>query len=113
MITSTIEKSNRINRDLIPDFDDMRKAFINLRAINHKVRRDIIKLLQVNKKLTVTDIYIKMRLEQSIASQHLAILRNAGVVKTERDGKFVFYSLNNGRLEEITGMVKDLAQGKL
>ena len=43
--------------------------------------------------MTVTDIYVKLRLEQSVASQHLAILRKAGVVQTERDGKFIFYSL--------------------
>ncbi|MCL4132917.1 UNVERIFIED_CONTAM: hypothetical protein GTU68_015212 [Idotea baltica] len=59
--------------------------------------------------MTVTDIYIKLRLEQSVASQHLAILRRAGVVITERQGKFIYYSLNNERLDQISKLVEDLA----
>jgi DNA-binding transcriptional ArsR family regulator len=59
--------------------------------------------------MTVTDIYIKLRLEQSVASQHLAILRRAGVVSTERQGKFIFYGLDKDRLGQISKLVEDLA----
>ncbi|MBC8034868.1 MAG: helix-turn-helix transcriptional regulator, partial [Chitinophagaceae bacterium] len=59
-------------------------------------------------KLTVTEIYIQLRLEQSVASQHLAILRRAGIVKTEREGKFIFYILNSNRIAEIGNCVIDL-----
>jgi DNA-binding transcriptional ArsR family regulator len=59
--------------------------------------------------MTVTDIYIKLRLEQSVASQHLAILRRAGVVLTERQGKFIYYSLDNDRLVQISNLVEELA----
>ena len=60
--------------------------------------------------MTVTDIYIKLRLEQSVASQHLAILRRAGVVVTDRDGKFINYSLDRNRLAQISKLVEDLVQ---
>jgi DNA-binding transcriptional ArsR family regulator len=60
--------------------------------------------------LTVTEIFIKLRLEQSVASQHLAILRKAGVLATERDGKFIYYKLNEDRIKEISTIVNDLAQ---
>jgi DNA-binding transcriptional ArsR family regulator len=59
--------------------------------------------------MTVTDIYIKLRLEQSVASQHLAILRRAGVVLTERQGKFIYYSLDKDRLSQISQLVEELA----
>jgi DNA-binding transcriptional ArsR family regulator len=49
-------------------------------------------------------------LEQSVASQHLAILRKAGVLATERDGKFIYYKLNEDRIKEISTIVNDLAQ---
>jgi DNA-binding transcriptional ArsR family regulator len=49
-----------------------------------------------------------LRLEQSVASQHLAILRKAGFVKTDRDGKFIYYSVNTERLEELNKFVKEL-----
>jgi DNA-binding transcriptional ArsR family regulator len=51
--------------------------------------------------MTVTEIYVKLRLEQSVASQHLAILRKAGFVNTVRDGKFIYYSVSKERLVEV------------
>ncbi|HMW27776.1 MAG TPA: ArsR family transcriptional regulator, partial [Ferruginibacter sp.] len=47
-------------------------------------------------------------LEQSVASQHLAILRKAGIVSTEREGKFIYYMVNYKRLDEISLFVKNL-----
>lgn len=91
------------------DYAELRKAVLVLRAVNHKLRQRIIDLLEEGDALTVTDIYIKLRLEQSVASQHLAILRRAGVVKTDREGKYIYYSLDNNRLEQIGKLVEDLA----
>jgi DNA-binding transcriptional ArsR family regulator len=91
------------------DYADLRKAVLVLRAVNHKLRQRIIDLLENNQTMTVTDIYIKLRLEQSVASQHLAILRRAGVVLTERQGKFIYYSLDKDRLNQISKLVEDLA----
>jgi DNA-binding transcriptional ArsR family regulator len=84
------------------------KAVLVLRAVNHKLRQTMIDLLDENQRMTVTDIYVKMRLEQSVASQHLAILRRAGVVVTERNGKFIYYSLNKSRLGQISQVVEEL-----
>lgn len=94
--------------DIQLDYTELRKAVLVLRAVNHKLRQTIIDLLEANKRMTVTDIYVKMRLEQSVASQHLAILRRAGVVQTERNGKFIYYSLNKGRLNQISQVIDDL-----
>jgi len=90
------------------DLYNVKKAAMVLRAINHKLRQQILKLIDENGKMTVTEIYVKLRLEQSVASQHLAILRKAGFVKTERDGKFIYYSVSTERLEELNKFVKDL-----
>ncbi len=94
--------------DIKLDYAELRKAVLVLRAVNHKLRQRIIDLLEESDSLTVTDIYIKLRLEQSVASQHLAILRRAGVVDTERQGKFIHYSLNKGRLAQISRLVDEL-----
>ena len=90
------------------DLLNVKKAALILRALNHKLRQQIIKLIDENGKMTVTEIYVKLRLEQSVASQHLAILRKAGFVKTDRDGKYIFYSININRLQEINGFVEDM-----
>jgi DNA-binding transcriptional ArsR family regulator len=85
-----------------------KKAAMILRALNHKLRQQIVKLIDEQQKMTVTEIYVKLRLEQSVASQHLAILRRAGIVDTTREGKFIFYTVAYSRLEEINQFVEQL-----
>jgi DNA-binding transcriptional ArsR family regulator len=79
-----------------------------LRALNHKLRQQIVKLIDEHKKVTVTEIYVKLRLEQSVASQHLAILRRASIVTTIREGKFIYYAVDYNRLEQINKFVEQL-----
>ncbi len=95
--------------DIELDYAELRKAVLVLRAVNHKLRQNVIDLLEESDSLTVTDIYIKLRLEQSVASQHLAILRRAGVVITDRNGKFIYYSIDKERLSQISRLVEELA----
>jgi ArsR family transcriptional regulator, virulence genes transcriptional regulator len=90
------------------DFLQVKKAALILRAINHKLRQQMLLLLEDHKKMTVTEIYVQLRLEQSVASQHLAILRRAGIVKTIRDGKFIYYSVNSERIIHVNKNVIDL-----
>jgi DNA-binding transcriptional ArsR family regulator len=111
MITSTqsITISNTEDSSSIKlDFLHLKKAALVLRAMNHKLRQQMIKLLDENKQMTVTEIYVKLRLEQSVASQHLAILRRAGIVITKRDGKFIYYAVNYPRVAEVNKFVEDL-----
>lgn len=86
----------------------LKKADLIIRALNHKLRLQIIRLLHDKDEMTVTEIYMKLKLEQSVASQHLAILRRAGIVKTRRDGKYIFYSINPSRIDEIYKISKTL-----
>jgi DNA-binding transcriptional ArsR family regulator len=90
------------------DLLNVKKAGLILRAVNHKLRQQIIKMIDEHGRITVTELYVKLRLEQSVASQHLAILRKAGFVKTVRDGKFIFYSVNTDRLKELNRFVEEL-----
>jgi DNA-binding transcriptional ArsR family regulator len=90
------------------DYYNVKKAALILRALNHKLRQQLLKLIEEEKKITVTEIYMKLRLEQSVASQHLAILRKAGILETEKQGKFVYYGVNQKRINEINSFVADL-----
>jgi DNA-binding transcriptional ArsR family regulator len=107
-MSETTEKATGLDKDLKIDLLQLKKAALVLRAINHKLRQQILKLIQQKERITVTEIYVKLRLEQSVASQHLAILRKAGFVNTERDGKFIHYSVNNQRLQEVNRFAQDL-----
>lgn len=86
----------------------IKKAALILRAFNHKLRQQIMKIIDTEEKVTVTEIYVKLRIEQSVASQHLAILRRADFVKTEREGKYIYYTINSERVKELKQFVKDL-----
>ena len=90
------------------DLLNVKKAALILRAVNHKLRQEILKMIDEHGKVTVTELYVKLRLEQSVASQHLAILRKAGFVKTIRDGKFIYYSVNVGRMQDLNKFVGQL-----
>jgi len=94
--------------ELKVEYSTLRKTVLVLRSVNHKLRQQIIRLLLETEQMTVTEIYQRLKIEQSVASQHLAILRRSGVVVTKREGKFVFYSLNQYRLHEIAGMISEL-----
>ncbi len=90
------------------DLQNVKKAALVLRAFNHKLRQQILKQIDEQGKMTVTELYVKLRLEQSVASQHLAILRKAGFVKTDREGKFIYYSVNADRMQELNRFVDEL-----
>ena len=69
-----------------------------LRALAHPLRLKILEFIDENDVINVNKIYNTLKLEQSITSQHLRILRLAGLVLTERDGKFIHYKLDYDKL---------------
>ena len=101
MTNGILEPVGATSSELKIDVIQLKKAALILRAVNHKLRQQIMKLIHQNEKMTVTEIYVKLRLEQSVASQHLAILCKAGFVTTLRHGKFIFYSVNYSRLDLV------------
>ncbi len=104
-----VEKTIQQNAESLKvNYHNVKKAAMVLRALNHKLRQQILNLIETEKKITVTEIYVKMRLEQSVASQHLAILRKAGFVSTSRVGKFIYYSVNYKRIDQVNEIVEQL-----
>ena len=103
-----ISSATENNPELRIDTLKIKKTSIVLRAINHKLRQVILQLIGERDKITVTEIFLHLRLEQSVASQHLAILRKSGFVKTRREGKFIYYSVNKQRLLDLNKFVDDL-----
>ncbi|RPD46640.1 ArsR/SmtB family transcription factor [Paracnuella aquatica] len=95
----------------LPQTDELllRKAHYLLRALDHDLRIKMLYFLHQKQQCTVTEIFTHFRLVQAVASQHLALLRRAGVVQTTRQGKHVFYKLYYDRLEEIMVLIGKLA----
>ena len=86
---------------LVLDITKLEMAASELRAIAHPMRIAIIDLLNEKPKLSVTEIYSKLDIEQASASHHLNILKNKGVLVSKREGKKIFYSLKSVTLTEI------------
>ena len=65
-----------------------------MRALAHPLRLKILEFIDKHGTINVNKIYNTLKLEQSITSQHLRILKSAGVVDAKRDGKFIKYSID-------------------
>lgn len=72
-----------------------------MRAIAHPIRLAIIELLFRNGKMSVTEIYESLDIEQAVASHHLRILKSKNVVSMHRDQKFSRYYLVHPGFYEI------------
>ena len=77
-----------------------------LRALAHPLRLQILEFIDKNEGINVNKIYNSLDLEQSITSQHLRILRLADLVKTEREGKFIHYTIDYDRIETMNRAIR-------
>lgn len=79
----------------------LQKASKILKAMAHPLRVAILNLLSENNKLTVSEIHQSLNIEQSTTSHHLGILKDKGVLLSERIGKNSYYFLQNNNLKHI------------
>ncbi len=78
-----------------------------MRALAHPLRLRILEFIDSNEKIQVNKIYNTLRIEQSITSQHLKILKMAGVVNATKEGKFMIYDINYPILERAERAVNN------
>ena|SRR3990170_8118107 len=80
-------------------------------GINMKKAAELFKILSVDKRIEIIELLKKESLSvnamakalgitQSAVSQHLRVLKGAGLVKDERRGYWIYYSLNRDTLEK-------------
>ncbi len=77
-----------------------------LRALGNEQRLMILCHL-VPRPLSVGQLNERVTLSQSALSQHLAVLRKAGMVRTERQSQTVYYSLAPGIVTRLLGVLHD------
>lgn len=99
---------NGAEKDLDLQVLPLKKAALVLRSLNHPVRQQILAILHRQERVTVTALYMQLRIEQSVASLQLGILRRAGFVATRRQGRFVYYSVNYHRLSTVHLFIREL-----
>ncbi len=82
-----------------------------LKAVAHPVRLSIMSALQ-HERLTVTEIFERLGVEQAVASHHLSIMKDRGVLLAEREGKNVYYSLRHPGMLQIVDCIYDCCERK-
>ena len=71
-----------------------------LRALADPIRREILSLLKGG-RLSAGEIGQNFPVTAAAISRHLSVLREADLIRDQREGKFIYYELNTSVLEEI------------
>lgn len=78
-----------------------------MRALSDPTRREILQMLKRG-TMSAGDLAAQFDMSAAAVSRHLAVLKEADLVRDKREGKFIYYTLNASVLEEIMLWVKDL-----
>ncbi|GAB3470489.1 autorepressor SdpR family transcription factor [Massilia terrae] len=87
--------------------DDSNSAF---KALADPTRRAILHLLR-KEEMTAGELAARFDMSKPTLSHHFAVLRDAGLVTSRREGQTIWYALNTTVLEDILSWTMDLARG--
>ncbi len=83
----------------------------SFKALSDPTRRKIIELLREG-KMTAGEIVDSFQMTGASISHHLSVLKNAGLVTDEKQGKYIYYELNLSVVEEILSWLASLKEVK-
>lgn len=83
-----------------------------MKALSDPTRREILNLLKPG-AMAATEIADRFEMSAAAVSKHLAILRDAELVRSRRDGKYIYYELTASVLEEVMLWLRDLKEGTI
>jgi ArsR family transcriptional regulator len=98
---------NPSDPDLMTREEDISRASRSLKAMSHPLRLKILCTLG-DKEVSVQDIVDAVGTSQSNISQHLAILRDKGILASRKDANKVFYRVGDTRTLRLIGMMQDV-----
>jgi DNA-binding transcriptional ArsR family regulator len=81
------------------------------KALADPTRREILRLLRRG-EMSAGEIAERFDTTKPTLSHHFAVLKDADLVTTRRDGQTIWYSLNSTVLEDVVAWAIDLAGGK-
>ena len=93
--------------DLIAQQEQIETAARALKAISHPLRLKILCVVG-DQEVCVQDIVEAVGTSQSNISQHLAILRDKGVLQTRKDANRVFYRVADARTLQLIVMMREV-----
>ncbi len=78
-----------------------------MRALSDPTRRTILNLLKKD-RLSVSEISAQFDISMPAISKHLSILKDADLIRDQREGKYIYYELNASVLEEVILWIQEL-----
>ncbi len=105
LATMILEQVELIDKD-----EHIEQASRAMKAMSHPLRLKILCVLG-DKEVSVQDIVDSVGTSQSNISQHLAILRDKGVLRTRKDANRVFYRVGDTRTLKLISMMRDVFCG--
>ena len=92
---------------LMTQDEDIERASRSLKAMSHPLRLKILCTLGDN-EISVQDIVENVGTSQSNISQHLAVLRDKGILASRKDANRVYYRVGDARTLRLIGMMQDV-----
>ncbi|RKT44091.1 ArsR/SmtB family transcription factor [Thiocapsa rosea] len=93
--------------NLFADDADIERASRSLKAMSHPLRLKILCTLG-DQEVSVQEIVDHVGTSQSNISQHLAILRDKGILASRKDANRVYYRVSDGRTLQLIGMMREV-----
>ena len=81
-----------------------------LKALADPIRREILNLLKGG-RLSAGEISEHFPVTAASISRHLSVLKEADLIRDQREGKYIYYELNASVLEEVMLWISDLKGG--
>lgn len=100
-----LKPHNLLQRD-----EDINRASRSLKAMSHPLRLRILCTLG-NQEVSVQDIVDSVGTSQSNISQHLAILRDKGILASRKDANRVYYRVGDARTLRLIDMMQEVFCG--
>jgi len=99
--------TDTLNPILITKDDDIERAALSMKAMAHPLRLKILCTLG-DQEVSVQEIVELVGTSQSNISQHLAILRDKGILSSRKDANRVYYKVGDARTLRLIGMMRDV-----
>jgi len=108
-VLGCLERQNMVTVTdvLITQDEDIERAARSLKAMSHPVRLKILCTLG-DQEISVQDIVEHVGTSQSNISQHLAILRDKGILASRKDANRVYYRVGDSRTLRLIGMMREV-----
>ncbi len=110
MVINVYTKVDAMNFDpasLITRDEDIDRASRSLKAMSHPLRLKILCTLG-DREISVQDIVESVGTSQSNISQHLAILRDKGILESRKDANRVYYRVGDERTLQLIDMMRQV-----